>query len=254
MNYKKIRNLLLLTFFIFLFQGCAVSQNSIQSIAQTNSATQIANFRSEVLKDLSEYKKKIDLRNPYAYNKDLAKNIYFQIDTKQDYINMIQDGYKLETANEYLFYAFSQEKIKNRNDFLIIGMYKLIYKAFSLHNEHQFAASAYNKKYMQELYTYLQVIRWKVRNNKDFENKYLFVTWQNNWQLEAQKKNITDLNKIKESKYIKSNEENIYSHSNFSFETLLERMLVNVKYSLRKIDVEPYEMGASALKSFVFII
>lgn len=254
MKFKTGIKVCLLTLFIFLFQGCSISQTRLQSVAQTTSATQVANYRDEIIKDLVLYKKKLDLRNPYSYNEELAKNIYFQIESKQDYINIVQDGYKLDKANEYLYYAFSQDKIKNRNDFLIIGIYKLIYKAYGLHNEHQFAATQYNKSYMQELYTYLQAIRWNIRNNKDFNGNYLFVTWQNNWQLELMEKSSSDLNIIKELKYIKSKEEDIFSHSNFTFETLLERMILNVRYSLKQIDVAPYEMSISALKSFAFII
>lgn len=254
MRFKTGIKVCLLTLFIFLFQGCSVNQTTLSSAIQTNSASLVAGYRNEILKDLTEYKKKLDLRNPYAYNEKLSKNIYKQITSKQDYINIIQDGYKLETANEYLYYAFTQNDIENRNDFLIIGLYKLIYKAFGLENKHQFIASQYNQKYMQELYTYLQVIRWKVRTNKDFNGEYLFKTWQNNWQIELMNKKTNDLNSIKELTYIKSGKENIYDHSNFSFEVLMERMLLNVKYSLRQINVEPYELSISALRSFAFII
>lgn len=254
MRFKTGIKVCLLTLFIFLFQGCAINQSTLSSAVQTNSASLVASYRNEVLKDLVEYKKKLDLRNPYAFNEKLSKNIYKQITSRQDYINIIQDGYKLETANEYLYYAFTQNDIENRNDFLIIGLYKLIYKAFGLENKHQFIASQYNQKYMQELYTYLQVIRWKVRTNKDFKGEYLFKTWQNNWQIELMKKKSTNLNDIRNLEYIKSEKETIFDHSNFSFETLMERMLLNVKYSLRQINVEPYELSISALRSFAFII
>lgn len=254
MRFKTGIKVCLLTLFIFLFQGCTINQSTLSSAVQTNSASLVASYRNEILKDLKEYKKKLDLRNPYAYNQKLSKSIYSQIESRQDYINIIQDGYKLETANEYLYYAFTQNDIENRNDFLIIGMYKLIYKAFGLENKHQFIASQYNKKYMQELYTYLQVIRWKIRENKDFNGQYLFKTWQNNWQLELMKKNHNDLNIIKNLEYIKNKKESIYSHSNFSFEILMERILLNVKYSLRQVDVEPYELSISAIRSFAFII
>ncbi|MGA1939438.1 hypothetical protein [Arcobacter sp. YIC-310] len=254
MRFKTVLKIWLLTLFIFLFQGCSLNQSSLSSVIQTNSATLVATYRNEVLKDLKEYKRKLDLRNPYSYNQKLSKNIYTQISSNQDYINIIQDGYKLETANEYLYYAFTQNDIENRNDFLILGMYKLIYKAFDLENKHQFIASQYNKKYMQELYTYLQVIRWKVRHDKDFKGEYLFNTWQNNWQLELMKKDSNNLNIIKELEYIKNKKESIFNHSNFTFETLMERLLLNVKYSLRQVDVEPYELSISAIKSFAFII
>jgi len=107
---------------------------------------------------------------------------------------------------------------------------------------------------MQRLYEYLQVIRWKIRTNKDKKGDYLFNTWQNNWQIELEKKYINDYNIINNLEYIKSKKESIYEHSNFSFEIVLSKIITNVEHSLRKINVEPYEMGFSAIKSFVFII
>lgn len=252
MKLKQLR-LWLIVVLILSFQAC-VSTTSIKSMAQTNSASQIEEYKSEVLKLLLVYKEKLDLRNPYSYNKKLASNINHQISTKQDYINIIQDDKKLKNYKEYLHYAFSKNDIRNRNDFLILGMYKLIYQAFAYENNHTFAASQYDKRSMIKLYETLQVIRWKVRTNKDKHNQYLFKTWQNNWQLELENSDTSDLNIIKQLKYIKSNQETIFDHSNFSFEINISNMLVNIEHILRKINVEPYEMGLSAIKSFVFIL
>ena len=243
-----------LLFMILFFQGCSFNKSSLKTIAQTNSASQVTYYKNEVLKSLALYKKKLDLRNPKAYNQDLAKNIYFQIDSNRNYINIIQNGKKLDLAKEYLYYAFSKEKIYNRNDFLILGLYKLIYKAYNLKEEHQFSAIQYSKSDMIELYKMLQVIRWKIKTAKDLNGNFLFVTWQNNWQLELMIRKYNDLNNINELKFIKENKETIYDSSNFSFEILLEQMLVNIRHTLKNINVEPYEMSLSALKSFVFII
>ena len=54
--------------------------------------------------------------------------------------------------------------------------------------------------------------------------------------------------------YIKENKESVFDSSNFSFEIVLSRIIANVEHTLRKINVEPYEMGVSALKGFIFII
>ncbi len=253
MKKRNIINLVILTFIISFFQGC-MPQSSIKSVVQTTSAAQVSMYKNQIIEDLLKYKEKLDLRNPYSFNKQLSKDIVKQIEENKDYINIIQDGIKLKTANEYLYYAFTKANIENRNDFLIIGLYKLIYKAYNLHNPHQFTAVEYNKKFMQELYTYLQVIRWKIRTKKDFNDNYLFVTWQNNWQLEFMKKDTDNLNEIRNLHHIKTNQETILDHSNFSFETLMSNMLLNVRYSLKKINVEPYDMSINALKSFIFII
>jgi len=253
MKIKQFRLFFLLSFILF-FQACSFNKTTIRSIAQTNSATQIEENKNEILKCLIKYKQKLDLRNPYSYNKKIKNDIVHQIDLNQDYINLIQNEKKLTKYNEYFYYAFLENEVKNRNDFLIIGIYKLIFKAFSLEKEHQFTAIEYNQYDMLKLYEYLQVVRWKIRTAKDKNGNYLFNTWQNNWQLELSKKDDRDLNIIKELEYIKNKKESIYDHSNFSFEVLISQMLINIEHSLRKINIEPYDMSISALKSFVFIL
>lgn len=239
---------------VFIFQACTFDKNTIKSVAQTNSATQIDEFKAEILKELINYKKKLDLRNPNAYNKNLQTSIIQEIRDNKDFINLVQDGKVLENSDEYFYYAFSPKKIENRNDLLILGLYKMIFEAFMMDKEHQFAALSYDREKMIKLYEYLQVVRWKIKILKDDKNEYLFNTWQNNWQLEFTKRFESDFNIIKDLAYIKANKESILDPSNFSYEIVLSKIIVNVEHSLRKINVEPYEMSLSALKSFIFII
>ena len=137
---------------------------------------------------------------------------------------------------------------------MIIGLYKLIYKAYSLQDKHKFTALEHNKFELLKLYEYMQVLRWKIRTQKDVNGNYLFNTWQNNWQLEFLHKDKNDLNIIKDLQYIKSNKETILSPSNFSFEILFSKMILNVEYTLKKINIEPYSMSTSAIRSFIFIL
>ena len=253
MKLKKVQIIFLICLSI-LFQACTMPTGNIESIAQTNSATQIEEYKKEILKSLIEYKKRLDLRNPNAYNKQIDASLEQQIIKNQDYINLLKDGKKLNTYDEYLYYAFSKQNVKNRNDFLIIGLYKLIFKAYSMDKEHQFTAMEYNKYELQKLYEYLQVVRWKIRVDKNDKGEYLFNTWQNNWQIELAKKYNGDYNIINNLEYIKSNKESIYGYSNFSFEIILSKMITDVEHTLRKINVEPYEMSISALTGFVFIL
>jgi hypothetical protein len=253
MGIKKFRIIFLISLSI-LFQACTFDKTDIKSVAQTNSANQIENYKNEILKSLINYKKKLDLRNPNAYNKEIQSSINHQIMLNQNFINLIQNGKKLETYNEYFYYAFSKEKINNRNDLLIIGLYKLVFKAFSMDKDHQFSAVQYSQYDMLKLYEYLQVVRWKIRTSKDENGEYLFNTWQNNWQLELAKRYKGDYNIINNLAYISQNKESIYDHSNFTFEIVLSKILTNVEHSLKQINIEPYEMGVSALKSFIFII
>lgn len=253
MNIQLVRSFTILVFLLF-FNGCSLNKQSIQSIAQTNSAVEIVKYKNEITSTLLKYKKKLDLRNPNSYNQTLSKDIIYQIETNKDYINILQNGKKLETYDDYFHYAFLKDEIVNRNDFLIIGLYKLIFKAYSLDDKHKFTALEHNKYELLKLYKYLQVLRWKIRTQKDINENYLFNTWQNNWQLELLHKDRSDLNIIKELKYIKENKETIFSHSNFSFEVLLSKMLLNVEYTLKKINIEPYSMSTSAIRSFIFIL
>ena len=72
--------------------------------------------------------------------------------------------------------------------------------------------------------------------------------------IELAKKYSGDYNIINNLEYIKSNKESVYDHSNFSFEIILSKMIIDVEHTLRKINVEPYEMSISALTGFVFIL
>lgn len=250
----KLLQLIFLIILLFFMQACSLSQSEIKSIAQTNSASQIESFKTEVLKDLILYKKKLDLRNPNAFNKDLKNSIIQQIKENKNFINLVQNSKVLVIPNEYFYYAFSTQNINNRNDLLILGLYKLIFDAYKMDEKHQFSAIEYDKEKMIKLYEYLQIVRWKIRTAKDDKENYLFNTWQNNWQLELAKKYKGDYNIINELSYIKSNNESIYDSSNFSYEIVISRMITNIEHTLRKINIEPYEMSVSIFKGFIFII
>ena len=59
----------------------------------------------------------------------LQSSIIHQIRMNKNFINLIQNGQVLENSNEYFYYAFSPKKIENRNDLLILGLYKMVYKS-----------------------------------------------------------------------------------------------------------------------------
>jgi hypothetical protein len=253
MKTKKTQIIFLIFLSIF-FQACSFNKATIKSIAQTNSATQIEEYKVEILKSLIVYKNKLDLRNPSGYNREIKSNIISEISANQDYIHLIQNGEKLDTYVDYFYYAFSEQNINSRNDLLILGLYKLIYKAFSMEREHQFVAFAYDKIEMKKLYEYLQVLRWKIKTAKNAKGEYLFNTWQNNWQLELSKKYNGDYNIINDLEYIRLGKESVYDYSNFSFEIVLSNIIVNVEHSLKKINIEPFEMGFATIKNFIFVL
>lgn len=248
------RHYVLLITVTLLTQGCTINQDTFSKLAQSSSATEINKYKTSLIEDLKHYKRKLDLRNPAAFDRQLAPQIYAQLSNHQDTITLEINGKKLLNENEYLHYAFAEGPIKHRNDLLILGLYKVVFKAYKLADGHKFIAFQYDANALQELYQYLQVVRWRIRTKTDNKGHYLFVTWQNNWQLELQRKAPQDLNFIHQLEYIRNHRETIYDHSNFSFETLMTRMLLNVKYSLEETNIEPLELSVNALKTFVFII
>lgn len=249
----KIKNLLFIIL-ILLLQACSSTQEVIKSSIQTDAATQIENYKKSLLDKLILYKNKLDLRNPNAYNKSIMFDLRYQIKNQENKINIIYKNKKLIDYKEYFYYAFLKEKIRNRNDFLILGMYKLIYKAYLVGESYKITALQYDSNTLQSLYKYLQILKWKIKVSKNKNGNYLFNTWQNNWQLELNNKKLNNLNIIKNLPSIKNKKETIFDCSNTSFEVLISLMLQDVEYTLRKINVEPYEMGFDAVTSFIFLI
>jgi hypothetical protein len=250
----KTSQIIFLVFISIFFQACAFNKSNLKSLAQSSAASQIEEYKVEILESLINYKNKLDLRNPSAFNSDIKDSIINEITTNQDYIHLIQDGVKLESYDDYFYYAFLDRDVSNRNDLLIIGLYKLIFKAYAMEREHQFVSFSYDREEMQNLHKYLQVIRWKIKTAKNIKGEYLFNTWQNNWQIELEKKYMGDYNIINDLEYIKLEKESIYDYSNFSFEIVLSKIIVNVEHTLKKINVEPFEMGFSTLKNFIFVL
>ena len=53
----RLNQIIFFMFLILCIQACSVKQSDIKSVAQTNSATQIEEFKTEILKDLIIKKK-----------------------------------------------------------------------------------------------------------------------------------------------------------------------------------------------------
>ena len=69
MKFKEVQILFLISLSI-LFQACTMPTKNVESIAQTNSASQIEEYKKEILKSLIEYKERLDFGNPI----DTSKN------------------------------------------------------------------------------------------------------------------------------------------------------------------------------------
>ncbi|MEN8718601.1 MAG: hypothetical protein ABF301_08095 [Sulfurovum sp.] len=239
-----------------IFSACnqdTFNSNTLKSIVQSNSAAQIVEYKENILKHLVEYKVILDEKNPNSFNKALHEEIKSQIKNEQNYINIVQDGKKLVHFDDYFHYAFLSKNVKNRNDFLILGLYKLIYESYNLDKKHKFTAISYDAEKLKKLYKYLQVISWKIRNEKNYKNEYLFITWQKDWQLRLEKDYMGDLNIINSYDSVKSKKESIIGQSLFTFEVLIEKMKSDVEYSLLKVNIEPQKIGFDVAKTFLFL-
>ena len=243
---------------ILFFSGCANSQNKVEEFFQTDNATQIKRDYYEIVKLLSEYKTKLDKRNPQNYDKKFSHYMYDEFNNSTNNLFLKENGKYIDDYNDYLRISIDPQKIMNRNDYLILGLYKQIYKAYEIEEEIQISTLTYEIEKLKTLYYALSVINWKIKNKRDENDNYLFLTWQNNWQIELEKriKNNETISwqLIQNLKYIKNQKETIFSSSNSSFEVLMKQMLYRVQNSLKIMGEEPLDVSLEVMKTLVFFI
>ncbi|RXJ65578.1 hypothetical protein CRV08_14965 [Halarcobacter ebronensis] len=240
-----------------IFSGCASTQEELTSIIQSNAATLITKDQKRLQELLVKFKKKLDIRNPSAYSKNDERRIYTLIKNTNANFLLKYKGKILEDYKEYLQIAFSKDKIENRNDYLVLAIYYMISNAFDFKVAHKLTAMQFEKEKLNKLYKNLQIIRWKIKVDRDINGEYLFLTWQNNWQIELEhrlKKNSNlSYEEIKHLWHIENSKETLLDHSNFSFEVMLTQMIDSVENSLKALGEEPKDLSISALKIFIFL-
>lgn len=244
---------------ILLFSGCATNQEKVSEILQSHGATQMNRDYKQMIALLAQYKEKLDLRNPSHFSKQQQHYIYNDMLNNTNTIRITHNGVALKTYDDYLRIAFDKNPdIVERNDFLILGIYKLLWDTYEKDKGHQITTLSYHQKEFKRLYYYLEVIRWKIRTAKDTNDNYLFLTWQNNWQIELEKRIKQGLKPswqmIEHLIPIQNGTETIFNASNFNFEVLLSQMIFHVKNSARIIGDEPFDIGIEAMISFVFFL
>ncbi len=245
---KSVLNIFLILFIATVFTACSSNQTASQ-ILQSNSATLISRDYEELTSLLIKYKKILDLRNPSLSDTNLRYKIIYEIKNAQNSINLLQNS----TYQKYLTKAF-EEKTRYKSDFFILGIYKMLYKAYNIKEGHHITALGYDAATFKKLYYTLKVLRWKIRGGKDKNGKFLFATWQLNWQLEFNKKykNIS-IDNLKKLPSLKNGSESIMNHSNFNFETIMTSMINRVKESLRALGEEPLNLSINAMKALIFL-
>lgn len=251
----KIITLIIVSLF---FSSCIPTNDEFKRVFQTNSATSIKNDSKDLLNLLVKFKKKLDKRNPNNFSKKLETKIFKIIKMENKKLYLKYRDNILKNYKDYLQIAFSKDKILHRNDYLVLGVYYLIDSSYEMDAGHRLTALQYDKVKLSKLYKNLQIIKWKIKVDKDFEGNYLFLTWQNNWQIQLEEKLNNNkklyLDEIKMLKAINENTETMFDSSNFSFEIILTQMLDRVGDSLRALGEEPQNLSISALRSvFLFL-
>jgi len=240
------------------FSSCVPTKDEVKSVFQTNSATSIKNDSKDLLKLLVKFKKKLDKRNPNNFSKKLESKINKTIKTENKKLYLRYKDNVLKNYKDYLQIAFSKGEVFPRNDYLVLGLYYLIDSSYEMDDGHRLTALQYDKIKLSKLYKNLQIIKWKIKVDKDLNEDYLFLTWQNNWQIQLEKKlknnEKLSLDEIKMLKAINENTETMFDSSNFSFEVILTQMLDRVGDSLRALGEEPQNLSIGALRSvFLFL-
>lgn len=249
--------LFFLTFIFFI--GCAQRQEKVNEVLQSHGATQMHRDYQRIIELLTTYKEKLDLRNPSSYSKGQQNYIYNELKYSKNTIRVKHNNHYLKSYDDYFHVAFDKNTdIPDRNDFLIIGLYKLIWDTYEIEKGHQITTLSYHQDEFKRLYYYLEVLKWKIKTAKDKNDNYLFFTWQNNWQAELQQKmklgTKPSWDVIENLAFIKNHKESIFDPSNFNFEILLSQMIFHVKNSARIIGEEPLDIGLDAMISLVLFL
>ena len=133
----------------------------------------------------------------------------------------------------------------------------MFYESFDMDSKYKLTALSYDIEKLQKAYKNLQIIQWRIKFNKDKNNNYLFLTWQNNWQIELSKRfnnEKLDTIKLSDLHYIKSKQESILNPSNNSFEVITSKMLLYYESTIRLLNAEPEELGIETIMSILFLI
>ncbi len=248
-----MKRLLALILLLVLFQGCSGKKQAYHSIFKTKDSNNVENNYQQSVKLILEYKEKLNKRNPRAYNKELSTTITDHLKHSEDILYLYTKKTKFTTYSEYLNFAFNTDiDVKNRNDYLILGLYTLIHSAYSINKNHKFTALEYNREEIQKAYKNLRILQWKIKYAKDKNGNYLFLTWQNNWQIELlnryNKTKIIDYASIKDLKYIKNGTESLFDNSNSSYELIIDKILFYLEDSVSKTDMNAGEVFVDVIK------
>jgi hypothetical protein len=245
----------LLAIILLTFHGCTTSKN-LKKTFQTTNAYEISYAYKQLITTLLHYKNKLDKRNPKNIHPKLAQTLPSAI---RQNIPPAQLRHlpltHFDNPGSYLEYAFAKDpKIKYRNEYLLFGLYAMLYETFRMDAKHKLTALDYKLEKLQKLHENLQILQWRIKYAKDSNGNYLFLTWQNNWQVELAKKSGSgvDYDLIEELYYLKSAQESIYDPSNLSFEVLTSKMLTYTELAIKHRGGEVRDLSIELLPTLLF--
>jgi hypothetical protein len=243
--------------------GCSSSKESpsfVKSMFQTNGASMVRENISTLTKSLLQYSSKLNKRNPNNYSKYYNQSIQNDINNKTN--NTILPLLSEKTnANysDYLNIAFEKEYIKDRNDYLILGIYKLLYSTYEIEGKYKLTTMQYDLNKLQKANEVMQVVQYKIKTAKDAEGNFLYLTWQRKWQVNLLKK----INKKDEApeemlkELLINNEDDekqLMNSSNMSFQVITSNMIFTIQESIVSLGCEATNLSTGAIKSVLFFI
>lgn len=236
--------------FFLSMQGC--SQKDVHAIFQTNGATIVREHTTVLQRLLERYYTKLNLRNPIYTTKIQRIPIIYDIQNRTNNATLPLLNTKVNVSyKDYLNIAFSRTTdVKNRNEYLIAGIYKMFYWAYSVDRSHTVTTMQYDVEKIQEANTMMQIIQYRIENEKDAKGNYLFLTWQRQWQVDVLKSIYSD-KKIDLSLYEKGE---LIKSSNMNFRVISEGMIFTLQESLRYLGKESTNLGTSAVKSILIFL
>lgn len=233
--------------------GCSTKDDNsfVRKVFQTNGASEVREHTFKLQKSLVIYYEKLNKRNPNYSSKINTKNIIKDIQNRTNTISLdISTKKKTMTYKDYLNVAFSKSYVKNRNDYLVAGIYKMLYWAYTIDRTHTITTMQYDIEKIQEANKMMQIIQYRIQTDKNKDGDFLFLTWQREWQIDL----LKNINKKRELDLIKYTQKELMYHSNMSFQTITTGMIFTLQETLRYLGSESTNLSSEAIKSvFVFL-
>jgi hypothetical protein len=250
---KKITKIILILISLLSITGCSTKEDYsfVKSVFQTEGASTVKAQIDILRNKLLEYKIKLNKRNPNYYSKKTDEKITNEIKNSTNNLTLKLPKNKTNsTYKDYLNIAFRPEHVTNRNDYLIMGIYKLFYWAYTIERSHTVTTMQYDIEKLQEANKMMQIIQYKIQTATDKDGNYLFITWQRPWQIEV----LTKINNKKKVNLDKYTKKQLLYHSNMSFQVVSSSMISTIQETLKSLGAEATNLSKSAVKNiFIFL-